>query len=633
MAKSVILYCVILLLFSAAAAPTNPWPITNITLSGEYKDNGDPRILCVPTTYKSILLFLLANYLAHAATVKSYPGDTALSSLLSATWALFFPSSGVIRAMSSLIRHARFTGGNELQNAIRAGALCMVVRSPLWRPHDGDQLNNVRLAFPDRTSKHNADLRGHLSQSNTARASTSEEDSSLVNNIELGDLSSSNDFIPYSVFKPRWMKESLPYVDVSMKNRPIKSYHCVVHGTFILPEGYKFAFVPSDAKVHSIIDETKPPGSSYSVSIASSYNIAKTLVAIVQTVSAAITIYSTRGNQIESFGYAAFGLTVVPYIIMSIVNLAAQLATPDYPTLYMVRSTEMEEAERRGGAFEGVIGRLSNANDHVLKDDEEDIGFHAQVTRLQDSDTFHGIFSISMSSRYPQEEPTQNSSRLLSSSDTMQDLQTTPVTEPPVESEAKNEVVVQDCWHLGNVAISEITAQNCLYIPCCSRFERKSIPVGGRITWPTFWPSLGKSDEADIKYTAQLENPSYPRNAHEFYYFFVAPLCLGLISLLVIAGLTRFSKGGSTKAQRGWTMSWLITGMILGFVGPTFSSMVSSVVEDLIQSESNIIASAWAIFWAMLTLAAIFGVLFAAAIGGIVVVIQMLESYGDCIRI
>ena len=62
--------------------------------------------------------------------------------------------------------------------------------------------------------------------------------------------------------------------------------------------------------------------------------------------------------QVDRYGYAAFGLTVVPYIVMSLVNLAVHLVTPNYSTMYLVHSPEMDEAIDRGGVFEGQVGKV-----------------------------------------------------------------------------------------------------------------------------------------------------------------------------------------------------------------------------------------------------------------------------------
>ena len=43
--------------------------------------------------------------------------------------ALFFPYSGISRALESIVRYSRFRRTNELQRAARAGDLCIVARS------------------------------------------------------------------------------------------------------------------------------------------------------------------------------------------------------------------------------------------------------------------------------------------------------------------------------------------------------------------------------------------------------------------------------------------------------------------------------------------------------------------------
>ena len=79
---------------------------------------------------------------------------------------------------------------------------------------------------------------------------------------------------------------------------------------------------------------------------------------MVQLVAAIITLYRARGTQLEQYGYAAFGLSVIQYAIMSFINLLGNLICPVYPTLYMLRSEVMDEAEARGGRFIGAVGML-----------------------------------------------------------------------------------------------------------------------------------------------------------------------------------------------------------------------------------------------------------------------------------
>ena len=95
------------------------------------------------------------------------------------------------------------------------------------------------------------------------------------------------------------------------------------------------------------------------IELSSNYNLPKGLIAIFQTLFASATLYQTRGDQIQRYGYAAFGSTVAPYLVMSIINLWGTILTPDYPCVYLVRSEIMDEASRREGAnFEGIVAKL-----------------------------------------------------------------------------------------------------------------------------------------------------------------------------------------------------------------------------------------------------------------------------------
>ena len=85
--------------------------------------------------------------------------------------------------------------------------------------------------------------------------------------------------------------------------------------------------------------------------IPNSYSFLQSFIGFAQGLWAIITIYQARGDQIQQYGYAAFGLTVVPYAFMSVVNALAALLTPQYATLFLIRTPAMTEAEQRGKAF------------------------------------------------------------------------------------------------------------------------------------------------------------------------------------------------------------------------------------------------------------------------------------------
>jgi hypothetical protein len=94
------------------------------------------------------------------------------------------------------------------------------------------------------------------------------------------------------------------------------------------------------------------------ITISATHNILGAFVGLMQIIYASYTLYLTRGDQIERYGYAAFGLTVFPYIMMTVMNLLGNLFTASYPTLYLVDSPELHEARLRGAEIDGVVGTV-----------------------------------------------------------------------------------------------------------------------------------------------------------------------------------------------------------------------------------------------------------------------------------
>lgn len=55
--------------------------------------------------------------------------------------------------------------------------------------------------------------------------------------------------------------------------------------------------------------------------MSNSYSTLKVIMALSQALFAISTLYQTWGDQIKLYGYAALGLTAIPYAFMSIANL------------------------------------------------------------------------------------------------------------------------------------------------------------------------------------------------------------------------------------------------------------------------------------------------------------------------
>jgi hypothetical protein len=125
----------------AAATSSPPVPFT-VELPNGTTQHGNSRILCPPTTLRTMATFFLGNFVAHIVTVKSGPGEKIPVTVCNMILALLFPTSGLMRGLNAIARRVKF-GKSELDKACRAGALCVVVRNSLWRPRTNDSLEVV----------------------------------------------------------------------------------------------------------------------------------------------------------------------------------------------------------------------------------------------------------------------------------------------------------------------------------------------------------------------------------------------------------------------------------------------------------------------------------------------------------
>lgn len=90
--------------------------------------------------------------------------------------------------------------------------------------------------------------------------------------------------------------------------------------------------LPPNAIVHPLLG-----GGSRKFDIAYNHNIVKVLAAIAQIAYASFQLVESSGPQIEKSGYAAYQLTIIPYAIMSLLNLLASLCEPEFPSMFLVR--------------------------------------------------------------------------------------------------------------------------------------------------------------------------------------------------------------------------------------------------------------------------------------------------------
>ena len=106
---------------------------SSITLPEGLSNHGDPTILCRPADWADITAFFLINYIAHAATIVTNPGEKFPSVLFTSLLAVLFPVVGILRGTRA-IRSMAFNAKSELQKAARAGALCFIQEDNLAYP-------------------------------------------------------------------------------------------------------------------------------------------------------------------------------------------------------------------------------------------------------------------------------------------------------------------------------------------------------------------------------------------------------------------------------------------------------------------------------------------------------------------
>jgi hypothetical protein len=86
---------------------------------------------------------MLINYGAHAATIKTEPGDTFFDVCLTGLAGVLIPYSGAWKAVRYFRRFPVFIWGDEFEKALWAGALCTVARDWDWKPTTGTYLMTV----------------------------------------------------------------------------------------------------------------------------------------------------------------------------------------------------------------------------------------------------------------------------------------------------------------------------------------------------------------------------------------------------------------------------------------------------------------------------------------------------------
>ena len=173
----------------------------------------------------------------------------------------------------------------------------------------------------------------------------------------------------HSSFSTTDTSSALPRAAIFIDTEEGAYYHEItpstrsLHGFVDPPRGYSLAFPSNKAYAEHLINETvdverlrihHPPG------------VSNVLLSTFQILFACFTLYFTPSDQIPRWGYAAYGLSVFPYALMSLMNVLCAGFVGSYPCGQLLRTHILEEALRRPQQEEqwlidGMIGKTKVA--------------------------------------------------------------------------------------------------------------------------------------------------------------------------------------------------------------------------------------------------------------------------------
>ncbi|KIM89881.1 hypothetical protein PILCRDRAFT_2159 [Piloderma croceum F 1598] len=510
-------------------------------------------ISCHPIVWEQILVFFLLNYGAHAATTISIPGAKWWANAQWQIVAFCFPFAGLGRAIGLLISHRRH-GEDELGKAIAMGAVAVVGRSKDWQPctreGGGDELVYVQL--PD-----------GFNEAIDSEMSTVE----IVVNVP------DRNFGPISGIK------SFPKDHESLFN---------IHGQFAsLPDGYELVICPPGQLVELAIGLDNRS----EIRISRSRSFLKMATSIVQLILSSVTIYRTRGSQLDRYGYAAFGLSVFPYAFMSLVNLICIGIVGDYPSIYVMRTPLLDEVEGRDGTrISGEVGTLkkivNGGRYERVGGWMGERGFRA-VRMWKEMGNGEDIIAVQVDKAKPP-------------------------TKFKLAETARDKIVVNHINHgrrhrpitLSSepLFLAEILVELLENIPTRIR-QRSATSKHRRLTNLRLW----------IKELVIL------------FFIFASPILALVLPHLLIFFLTGFKKRESTAVERGFMMSWLVVSQAYGL---WFSFVIVSLDPTFfIPFPQMSVLKTLDMFFRLVIVAPLF---LASPIGGFVMVGKMLREFGSC---
>ncbi|KAF3808495.1 hypothetical protein GCG54_00006358 [Colletotrichum gloeosporioides] len=530
------------------------------------------KLLCRETEWTDVVVFYLGNYVAHAATITTRPGQSTLITVVTMIGAVLLPGTGIWNGMKAILSLARFAP-TDLQTAARAGALYAVVKDNHRRQCQtsiSDGAEGIQMAAMPATV--------------TSQSAQQEQ------NIEKQLLEDS------SVHEDSRSNGTATWTTTLLNSN--------IHGLCKLPEGYHLMQVPQNATfvgeddlpvdhrpwyhyrrlANIILPWTQPQPDRPTAALSCSYNIVRVLASIIQLIFAVSTLYRTRGDQIQRYGYAAFGLTVLPYAWMSLINLVGNAMCPQYDKIYVASSRALRELER--------TRRDGSQNSEMSEQDQWHVV--GAVGRLED----HWDEQLCKDYESCREQEGAEQTTLMARKRSALDA-------------------VLTTW--SRKSPSRMIVGPIIDILWTEDFRRT-------LRW--------YRDEFMLLAREVREDPksgilSFFRRWKEQ---LLAPLIVFIVPLALVGGLSGFQPGQSEPFQRVWVMMWLVLGLGVGFVLGQALRRFGNQSTNVYQQPTGYYVGPYGFlsFWEAIMGAMAYG---PVAIGGYVVVTRMLLESGSCVEV
>jgi len=339
-----------------------------------------------------------------------------------------------------------------------------------------------------------------------------------------------------------------------------------------------------------------------------SRSIVKWLASVAQLVFSSITLYEARGSQLQRYGYAAFGLSVFPYTLMTFVNLVFGSIVGEYSTIFVLRTAILDEAKRCGGTISGEIGTLpeleaAQSANAVESPVEEDRSLNGIMMDIDNDGEDRHVTPLPKVDEKTTTSGTPLAHEIIGSvgaGGEGEDGSGVPIPEDPAVFPS-GEPLIAAYIRVEDDGVLVITMKG-----RTGRFKLIESDDDDPLTFHFHVSALTNQEEV-LK-----REETTKADIIVFHLFSI--VILNILPFAFIYLFTGYSKGNSTSAQRGWMLSWLSFNQFFAFFGFKFSLRHIDIDRPLL-----------AAYYVLLIL--FFSI---PAIGGFVVVAKMLLEFGAC---